>query len=91
VTTPTRSIPNNIGWGIAGLILFWPVGLFALIKAIKVGSLSAAGDTAGAQAASDSAKKLGKIAVIVGVVIYALVCLFTVVLGALIGTTTTPS
>ncbi|HEX6682063.1 MAG TPA: CD225/dispanin family protein [Candidatus Limnocylindrales bacterium] len=79
MTTPSRPIPNNIGWGIAGLILFLPVGIFALIKAVKVGSLQAAGDTAGAQAASDSAKKLGKIAVIVGVISYVVICIFYVV------------
>jgi hypothetical protein len=87
VTNPSRPIPNNLGWGIAGLILFWPVGLFALIKAIKVGSLSAAGDTAGAQASSDSAKKLGKIAVIVGAVLIVLYCLIFVVIGAMMSST----
>jgi Interferon-induced transmembrane protein len=81
VTTPSRPIPNNLGWGIAGLILFWPVGLFALIKAIQVGSRQSAGDTAGAQEASDSAKKLGKIAVIVGAVLIVLYCVFVVILG----------
>lgn len=80
MTTPSTPVNNNLGWGIAGLILFWPVGLFALIKAIKVGSLSASGDIAGAQAAADSAKKLGKIAVIVGAVLIALYCIFGVVL-----------
>lgn len=79
MTTPSSPVKNNLGWGIAGLLLFWPVGLFALIKAIKVGSLSAAGDVAGAQAAADSAKKLGKIAVIVGAVIIALYCIFGVI------------
>jgi hypothetical protein len=89
VTTPTRPIPNNLGWGIAGLILFWPVGLFALIKAIKVGSLSAAGDVAGAQAASDSAKKLGKIAVWVGIAVWVLSCvLYVVVIGAMMSNST---
>lgn len=88
MTTPARQIPSNIGWGIAGLILFLPVGIFALIKATKVGNLQAAGDFAGAQAASNDAKKLGKIAVIVGVVLYVLICIFyVVILGLLMNAT----
>ncbi len=84
MTSPSSPVNNNLGWGIAGLILFWPVGLFALIKAIKVGSLQASGDIAGAQEAADSAKKLGKIAVWVGVALYVVFCLFyVVVLGLL--------
>ncbi len=81
MTTPSGPIKNNLGWGIAGLILFWPVGLFALIKAIQVGSKQASGDIAGAQESADSAKKLGKIAVIVGAVLIALYCIFGVILA----------
>src|SRR3954454_7007112 len=62
-------VQNNLVWGILGLLFFWPVGIFALIKSIKVNGLAAAGDTAGAQAAADSAKKLGIIALIVGLVL----------------------
>ncbi|WP_162907513.1 CD225/dispanin family protein [Allorhizocola rhizosphaerae] len=87
MTTPSTPVNNNLGWGIAGLILFWPVGLFALIKAIQVGSKQAAGDIAGAQASADSAKKLGKIAVIVGAVLIVLYCLIFVVLGAMMSST----
>lgn len=36
----------------------WPVGIFAIIKATKVKELWALGDYAGAQKASDDAKKL---------------------------------
>lgn len=74
MTTPSSPVKNNLGWGIAGLILFWPVGLFALIQAIKVNGLSASGDIAGAQSASASAKKLGQIAVWVGVAVWVIVC-----------------
>jgi hypothetical protein len=66
---PNAPINNNLVWGILGLIFFWPVGLFGLLKAVKVNSLQAAGDYAGAQAAADSAKKLGMIALIVGIVL----------------------
>ena len=86
MTNPSSPVNNNLGWGIAGLILFWPVGLFALIKAIKVNSLSAQGDIAGAQAASASAKKLGTIAVIIGAVLIVLYCALFVVAGAMMNT-----
>lgn len=36
----------------------WPVGIFAIIKATKVRELWALGDVAGAQKASEDAKKL---------------------------------
>jgi hypothetical protein len=62
-------VQNNLVWGILGLLFFWPVGIFALIKSIKVSGLAAAGDTAGAQASADSAKKLGIIALVVGLVL----------------------
>lgn len=65
-------VPNNLGWSIAGLLLFWPVGLFALLKALKVNDLATRGDVAGAQDAAGQAKKLGKIAVIVGGVLIGL-------------------
>jgi hypothetical protein len=81
VTTPGTPVKNNLGWGIAGLLLFWPVGLFGLLKAVKVNGLAAAGDIAGATEAAESAKKLGKIAVIVGVVLYVLWCVFGVLLA----------
>lgn len=85
MTTPGSPVNKNLGISIAGLILFWPVGLFALIKSLKVDGLVAQGDIAGAQAAADGAKKLGKIAVIVGASIIVLYCLFFVVLGAMMG------
>jgi hypothetical protein len=74
VTTPGSPVDKNLGISIAGLILFWPVGLFALLKSLKVDGLVAQGDVAGAQAAAADAKKLGKIAVIVGIVMYVLCC-----------------
>jgi hypothetical protein len=62
---PTE-INNNLTMAIIGLLLFWPVGLFALINATKVNGLVAQGNIAGAQEASEQARKLGKIAIIVG-------------------------
>jgi hypothetical protein len=62
-------VPNNLVWGIVGLLFFWPVGIFALIKSIKVQGLAASGDIAGAQASAESAKKLGIISLVVGLVV----------------------
>ncbi|HEV2088578.1 MAG TPA: CD225/dispanin family protein [Cryptosporangiaceae bacterium] len=70
-------INNNLAISIVGLLLFWPVGLFALINAIKVNNLTAQGDYAGAQHAADQAKKFGKIAIIVGAGLYGLIIVFT--------------
>jgi hypothetical protein len=83
VTTPGAPVNKNLGISIAGLILFWPVGLFALIKSLKVDGLVAAGDYAGAQANADGAKKLGKIAVIIGIVVYVGICAITLLASVL--------
>ncbi|WP_020520364.1 CD225/dispanin family protein [Catelliglobosispora koreensis] len=74
MTTPGSPVDKNLGISIAGLIVFWPIGLFALINALKVDGLVAQGDIAGAQTAADSAKKFGKIAIIVGIALYVVCC-----------------
>lgn len=80
-------INNNIGIAIAGLLLFWPVGLFGLIAATKVNRLVAEGNFPAAQQAADDAKKWGKIGVIVGAIWWGLwiliSCLFCVLGGGL--------
>jgi len=70
-------VPSNLGWAIAGLLLFLPLGVFALINAMKVNDLAARGDVAGAQQAADQAKKFGKIAVFIGAGIWVLSILFS--------------
>lgn len=84
-------INNNLPISITGLVLFPLVGLFALINAMKVNNLVAQGDYAGAQTAADQAKKLGKIAVIVGAVCYVLVCLGFCAVLIVAGSNTPPS
>jgi uncharacterized membrane protein len=69
MTTPAPQIKNNLAWAIIGLIFFWPLGIAAIIKAVKVNQLAAAGDIAGAQAAADSAKKFGIICLVIGLVL----------------------
>jgi len=80
---PAAPVKNNLVIAIIGLLLFWPVGLFAVIKAAKVNGLASSGDTAGAQASADSAKKLGMIAIIVGGIIIVLYCIFGVIVGGM--------
>lgn len=81
-------VNNNLTISIVGLLLFWPVGLIALLSATKVNNLAAQGNVAEAQAEADKAKKFGKIAIIVGACVYALsilACCGLVGLGALSG------
>ena len=67
-------INNNLVIAIIGLLLFWPVGLFAVLSAAKVSGQLAQGDFAGATENAEKAKKLGKIAIGVGIGIYVLAC-----------------
>jgi hypothetical protein len=52
-----------------------------------VNSALAAGNTAEAQANSEGAKKLGKIAVIVGAVLWVVICLFYIVVIGMMAST----
>jgi uncharacterized membrane protein YvbJ len=72
-------VPSHLGWAIAGLILFWPVGIAAIVNATRVDNWLLRGDVARAEEASRKAKKFGKICVWVSVV------LFVVYLGTIIG------
>jgi hypothetical protein len=66
-------IPEHLGWAIAGLIMFWPTGIPAIVNSTRVESRVLRGDIAGAQEASRKAKKFGKISMwvcIAYVVIY---------------------
>ena len=69
---PAPQINNNLGIAIVGLLLFWPVGLFALINSTKVNGLVAQGDFHGATDAANQAKKMGKLAIIIGAVLWGL-------------------
>ncbi|WP_412541581.1 CD225/dispanin family protein [Longispora sp. K20-0274] len=78
---PTGEIKNHMAWAIISIFLFWPLAIPAIINASKVNSLLAAGDYAGAQVASEGAKKWAKIATIVGASVWVLSC---VCYGALV-------
>jgi hypothetical protein len=68
-------IDNNMTMSIVSIFLFWPLAIPAIINASKVGGLVAAGDFAGAQAAAAESKKWSKLALIIGIVWYAIACL----------------
>jgi hypothetical protein len=77
--------PNNMSWAIIGLILFWPVGLFALLNASSVESDWVAGHHAEARRKSEQALKLGKMTITITVglaVLVILVVVFTLFVSA---------
>jgi Interferon-induced transmembrane protein len=76
--------PNNLVWGILSTVLCClPLGIPSIVFATQVNTKWAAGDVAGAQDASDKARKFAiwaAIAGIIGGVLYAIFFFF--VLGA---------
>jgi hypothetical protein len=58
---------NYLGWAIGCIFLFWPVAIFAIIRATKVDGLWQTGQYAQAQEDSAAAKKLCLIATWIGV------------------------
>lgn len=76
------NIPNHLVWAILATVLCClPVGVFAILQAAKVDGLVASGDIAGAQKASDDAKKYSIIAAAVGLVVMVIYILIAVVGG----------
>lgn len=83
-------VPNNLVWAILSLICCLPLGIPAIIFATQVNSKVAAGDIAGAQDASQKAKKFAIIGLIlwgVCVILYVLVFLILGIGGAMMGNT----
>ena len=64
--------PTNAGWAVAATLFFWPLAFTAWTASSNVVRLWAMGDLAGAQAASDQAKRMGKIALVIIAVLAAL-------------------
>jgi hypothetical protein len=65
-------VDNNMTMSIVSIFLFWPLAIPAIISASKVNTLLQQGDIAGAQAASADSKKWSKLALIIGIVLWAL-------------------
>lgn len=70
---------TNGGWAAATLVFFWPLAFVAFSRALSVPMLWAEGRYQEAQDASASVARLGKIAVIIGIVLTVLLVLFYVV------------
>ena len=71
-------IPNYLVQAIIAIFCCWPLAIPAIIFATQVNGKSAAGDIAGAQEASDKAKKFMKLAFIVGGIGWVLLIVFYV-------------
>jgi len=84
-------IDNNMTMSIVSIFLFWPLAIPAIINASKVNTLLQQGDYAGAQAAAAESKKWSKLALIIGLIGWAIgiICCIIqfVVLGSLSTTT----
>jgi hypothetical protein len=65
-------IDNNLTMSIVSIFLFWPLAIPAIINANKVNPLLMQGDYAGAQAAAAESKRWSKLALIVGLVLWAI-------------------
>ena len=80
-------IDNNMTMSIVSIFLFWPLAIPAIINASKVNQLLGQGDYAGAQAAAAESKKWSKLALIIGLIGWAIgiVCciIYVVALGSL--------
>lgn len=75
--------PNNyLAWAIISTLLCcWPIGIFSIIKSTKVNSLWQQGDYAGAQKASEDAKKFAIYAAVAGVIVGVIYLVVVLVFG----------
>ena len=73
------AVDNNMTMSIVSIFLFWPLAIPAIINASKVNPLLQQGDYPGAQAAAAESKKWSKLALIVGLIWYAVVIVCCVI------------
>jgi hypothetical protein len=64
--------PNHLGWAIAGLLLFFPTGIAAIIKSTQVDRYWLMGQHQMAEEASRSARTLGLISVVIAGALFVL-------------------
>ena len=84
----SATVPNNLVLAIISVICCFPLGIPAIIFATQVNTKIAAGDIAGAQEASNKAKKFAIIGIagwLVCIVLYVILVLVLGVGGALMG------
>jgi interferon-induced transmembrane protein len=76
------AIDNNMTMSIVSIFLFWPLAIPAIINASKVNPALQIGDYATAQQAQTDSKKWSRLALIVGIIWYVLICVCVVILLA---------
>jgi len=82
---PPQQINNNMTMSIVSIFLFWPLAIPAIINASKVNPLLEQGNYQAAEAAAAESKKWSKLALIIGIIIWALsliCCVVMFVIGA---------
>ncbi|MBF9134920.1 CD225/dispanin family protein [Plantactinospora sp. S1510] len=73
---PPQQIDNNMTMSIVAIFLFWPLAIPAIMAASKVNPLLQQGNYAEAQTAAAESKKWSKLALIIGICLWAvsLIC-----------------
>ena len=88
---PPQQVDNNMTMSIVSIFLFWPLAIPAIINASKVAPLVQQGDIVGAQAAAAESKRWSKLALIIGIIGWAIGligCCLIIVLGSAVSNTT---
>ena len=87
---PTTSPPPTyLAWAVVATLFFLPFGVVAIVQATRVSGAYAAGDYAGAQAASDGARRWALWGTLVGVALWVAFVVLVVVGVFARGTTST--
>jgi len=87
VQQPPQQVDNNMTMSIVSIFLFWPLAIPAIMNASKVAPLVQQGDIAGAQAAAAESKKWSKLALIIGLIGWAVGIVCCIIWFAFIATT----
>ncbi len=74
--------PNNLVLAIISLLCCWPIGIPAVVFAARVNGKWAMGDTAGALADSEKAKKFAIIALVLGIIATVLLIIIQIAAAA---------
>ncbi|MEL1265470.1 CD225/dispanin family protein [Pseudoxanthomonas putridarboris] len=84
MNTNTTYVPNNLVWAILSTLLCClPLGIVSIVFAAQVNGKLAAGDVAGAQEASEKAKKWAIWSAGVGIAVVVLYLIFIFAMGGL--------
>lgn len=84
MNTTSSYVPNNLVWAILStLFCCLPLGIVSIVFAAQVNGKLAAGDVAGAQEASDKAKKWAMWSAIAGVSLVVLYIIFIFAMGGM--------